>query len=37
MTDDHATLDLDALLASANPLDATHAAALPLADAQDEL
>jgi hypothetical protein len=37
MTDDNTTLDLDALLASANPLDAPHAAALPLADAQDEL
>jgi hypothetical protein len=37
MTDDHTTLDLDALLASANPLDATRAAALALGDANDEL
>ena len=37
MTDDHAPHDVDALLTSANPLDAARAAALPLADAQDEL
>jgi hypothetical protein len=37
MTDENTTLDFDALVASANPLDATHAAALPVSDAQDEL
>lgn len=37
MTDDHTTLDLDALLASANPLDAARAADLPLADAENAL
>jgi hypothetical protein len=37
MTDDHTTIDLDALLASANPLDAARAAGLPLAEAQDDL
>jgi hypothetical protein len=37
MTDDHTTLDLDALLASANPLDAARALALDLDDAHDEL
>ena len=37
MTDDITTQDLDARLASANPLDATRAAALPVSDAQDEL
>jgi hypothetical protein len=37
MTDENTTLDVDALLASANPLDRARAAGLPLADAQDEL
>jgi hypothetical protein len=37
MTDENTTIDVDALLASANPLDATRAAALPVSDAQDEL
>jgi len=37
MTDDNTTLDLDALLASANPLDAAQTAALSVSDAQGEL
>jgi hypothetical protein len=37
MTDDTTTHDLDALLASANPLDEARAATLPLADAENDL
>lgn len=37
MTDDTTTHDLDALLASANPLDAARAAGLQLADAENDL
>ena len=37
MTENRSTPDLNALVASANPIDATGAAGMPLADAHAEL